>query len=144
LNLKANELVDVKPIETIKATLNERAHNRGLYFSPDMRVLCDTQQKVKKKVEKIIVDGTGEMRKLQNTVFLEGSLCGCVNALGGCPRSEFMYWREIWLRRPGDLGKCKSLLRAESSSIQEACHAETSPPTGRANDVLLDQETDIF
>jgi hypothetical protein len=40
------------------------------------------------------------MRQLRNTVFLEGSLCGCsCVAFGGCPRGEFAYWREIWLRR---------------------------------------------
>jgi hypothetical protein len=40
------------------------------------------------------------MRQLRNTVFLKGSLCGCTCvAFGGCPRGEFAYWREIWLRR---------------------------------------------
>ena len=28
------------------------------------------------------------MRQLRNTVFLEGSYCGCVYTLGGCPRNE--------------------------------------------------------
>jgi hypothetical protein len=35
-------------------------------------------------------------------VYLEGSMCGCAHvAFGGCPRGEFSYWREIWLRRGG-------------------------------------------
>jgi hypothetical protein len=56
---------------------------------------------VKARLDKIIVDGTGEMRRLTNTVSLEGSLCGCAQiAFGGCSRCEFVYWREIWLRRP--------------------------------------------
>jgi hypothetical protein len=63
--------------------------------------LCGGQRRVEKKLEKIIVDGSGEMRKLHNTVYLEGSPCGCAHvALGGCPRGELSYWREIWLRRP--------------------------------------------
>ena len=50
--------------------------------------------------QKIIVDGTGEMRVFRNTAYLEGSMCGCSHvAFGGCPRGEFAYWREIWLRR---------------------------------------------
>jgi len=74
-----------------------------LWFSPDMRLLCGRRRKVEKKIDKIIVDGTGEMRQLRNTVFLEGSYCGCPHvAFGGCPRSEYVYWREIWLRRPSD------------------------------------------
>jgi hypothetical protein len=62
--------------------------------------MCGEQHRVERKPEKIIVDGTGEMRQLRNTVFLKGSLCGCTCvAFGGCPRGEFAYWREIWLRR---------------------------------------------
>jgi hypothetical protein len=100
LNLQAGEAVQVKSVVSITTTLNEASHNRGLYFTPDMRVLCGRQGRVEKRIDKIIVDGTGEMRELRNTVYLEGSHCGCIYALGGCPRGEFSYWREIWLRRP--------------------------------------------
>jgi len=99
LDLHPGEWIEVKSMEAINQTLNETGYNRGLLFFPDMRLLCGRQQRVERKVEKIIVDGTGEMRQLRNTVYLEGSHCGCVYALGGCPRSEFSYWREIWLRR---------------------------------------------
>jgi hypothetical protein len=101
LNLQPGELVEVRSIESIVETLNESAHNRGLWFSPDMRLLCGRQQRVARRIDKLIVDGTGEMRQLRNTVYLENSLCGCAHAaFGGCSRSEFVYWREIWLRRP--------------------------------------------
>ena len=100
LGLAAGEQVEVKTMPDISETLNEAAHNRGLWFSPDMGKLCGTKQKVEKRIERIIVDGTGEMRQLRNTVFLEGSYCGCPYvAFGGCPRKEYVYWREIWLRR---------------------------------------------
>ena len=100
LNLQPGEWIEVKPMESIVQTLNETARNRGLYFSPDMGLLCGQQQRVKARIEKLIVDGTGEMRELRNTVFLEDSLCGCAHiAFGGCARAEFVYWREIWLRR---------------------------------------------
>jgi hypothetical protein len=100
LNLRPGELAEVKPIEGIIETLDERAHNRGLSFTPDMRLLCGDRQLVARRLDKIIVDGTGKMRQLRNTVYLEGSHCGCSHvAFGGCPRQEFSYWREIWLRR---------------------------------------------
>jgi len=103
LNLKAGELVEVKSLEKISCTLDENASNRGLWFSPSMRLLCDQQKKVERRIEKLIVDGTGEMRQLKNTVFLEDSHCSCPHiALGGCSRQEYMYWREIWLQRPGN------------------------------------------
>jgi hypothetical protein len=100
LNLQPGESIEVKSMRSIKETLNENGRNRGLYFSPDMRLLCGGRHRVKGRIDKIVVDGTGEMRQLRNTVYLEGSLCGCAStAFGGCSRSEFVYWREIWLRR---------------------------------------------
>ena len=100
LNLSDGELVQVKPMKDICETLDGTASNRGLWFSPNMRLLCGQQTRVEKRIEKLIVDGTGEMRKLKNTVFLEGSHCGCAHiAFGGCSRREYVYWREIWLRR---------------------------------------------
>lgn len=100
LSLKAGDLVKIKPMDRIRESLNKSAHNRGLWFSPDMRLLCGQQKKVERRIRKIIVDGTGEMRQLHNTVYLEGSMCGCAHvAFGGCSRCEFVYWREIWLQR---------------------------------------------
>jgi len=100
LHLQPGEFVEVKPMHNIRETLDERAFNRGLFFTPSMKNLCGQQRRVERKLEKIIVDGTGEMRTLRNTVYLEGDFCGCsCVALGGCPRGEFSYWREIWLRR---------------------------------------------
>ena len=111
LNLQPGEWVEVKPMKRIIETLDQRGHNRGLYFSPDMRRWCGRKLRVKGRLDNIIVDGTGQMRQLHNTVCLEGSTCGCSDmALGmaGCSRCEFTYWREIWLRR------CDELLAPQS------------------------------
>lgn len=100
LGLQAGESVEVKPMNQILETLNKAGQNQGLYFSTDMRQLCGATHTVERRLDKIIVDGTGEMRTVCNTVYLEGSHCGCAHAtLGGCSRDEFTYWREIWLRR---------------------------------------------
>jgi hypothetical protein len=100
LNLQAGEWVEIKPMASIRATLDRHANNRGLWFSPAMRSMCGQRRRVERKIERLIVDGTGEMRSMEDTVFLEGSLCGCAHiSLGGCSRCEFVYWREIWLRR---------------------------------------------
>jgi hypothetical protein len=108
LNLRPGELVEIKSMDAINETLNETGYNRGLYFTPDMRRLCGKQHRVARRIDKIIVDGSGEMRQVRNTVYLEGAQCGCVYALGGCPRGEFAYWREIWLRRvPAASAECE-------------------------------------
>jgi hypothetical protein len=100
LDLRSGEWIEIKPLASITETLDEGAYNRGLFFTPAMGGSCGEKYRVKRKVDKIIVDGTGEMRQLRNTAFLEGSFCGCsCVAFGGCPRGEYAYWREIWLRR---------------------------------------------
>jgi hypothetical protein len=100
LNLRPGERVEVKSMNSIIETLNETARNRGLLFFPNMRTLCGSERRVERRLDRIIVDGTGEMREVRNTVYLEGSHCGCpYMAFGGCSRGEFAYWREIWLRR---------------------------------------------
>ena len=103
LNLRAGERVLVQPLMSIKQTLNDRSQNRGLWFSPDMRLECGREKVVERRLERIIVDGTGEMRRMKNTVYLKDSYCSCPHvAFGGCPRGEFVYWREICLQRCGD------------------------------------------
>jgi hypothetical protein len=118
LHLQAGDLVQVKPMESIQQTLDDQASNRGLWFSPNMRLLCGKPQRVARRIEKLIVDGTGEMRKLRNTVFLEGSFCGCSHiAFGGCSRCEYVYWREIWLSREGDAPACQQEVSAGKQAI---------------------------
>jgi hypothetical protein len=102
LNLQPGEWVVVKSMKSIIETLSQRGQNRGLSFSPDMRLACGRRFRVKGRIDKLIVDGTGEQRQLQNTVCLEGSTCGCAYlgfGMGGCSRCEVSYWREIWLDR---------------------------------------------
>ncbi len=100
LDLQPGEWIEIKPVADISETLNDKGYNRGLFFTPAMGRSCGEKYQVKRKLEKIIVDGTGEMRQMRNTAFLEGSMCGCsCVAFGGCPRNEFAYWRDIWLRR---------------------------------------------
>ena len=103
LNLQPGECVIVQPMAEIRNTLDAKAKNRGLWFSPDMRLECGREKIVERRLEKIIVDGTGAMRRLKNTVYLKDSYCSCPHvAFGGCPRGEFVYWRETWLRRRND------------------------------------------
>ena len=40
LNLQPGDWVEVKSIQSITETLNERGENRGLSFSPYMRLWC--------------------------------------------------------------------------------------------------------
>ena len=57
LNLQPGEWVEVKSMQSIIETLDERGYNRGLYFSPDMRLWCGRRCRVRGRLDRIIVDG---------------------------------------------------------------------------------------
>jgi hypothetical protein len=100
LGLQPDDLVEVKPLEEIVATLDKSGLNRGLHFSVDMRVFCGQQLRVRSRADRLIAEMTGQMRGIPNTVILEGATHGgSYYAFGGCPRMEYPYWREIWLKR---------------------------------------------
>jgi hypothetical protein len=101
LGLKPGEMVEVKSLQEIVATLNKHGRNRGLHFSPDQPPFCGGRYRVRTRADKFIAEGTGEMKHFQNnTVMLEDVLCdSACFAFGGCFRADLLYWREIWLRR---------------------------------------------
>jgi hypothetical protein len=96
LGLRPGEVVEVKSEAEILATLDERGRHRGLLWMPNMARFCGKRYRVLKRMESIMLESTGELRKIRNTVLLEGAMC---EDLYGCDRSCFHYWRETWLRR---------------------------------------------
>lgn len=98
LNLQRGELVEVKSEEEILKTLDGSGGRRGLSFTPEMREYCGRRFRVFKRVERICMEGEAdEMRRLKNTVILEGVICN--GGSRGCDRSCFLFWREAWLKK---------------------------------------------
>jgi hypothetical protein len=98
-NLLAGELFEVKSERDILATLDANGRCKGLLWMPSMARLCGKRYRVRKRVERIMLESSGEIRKIRNTVLLEGATC---ENLYGCDRSCFHFWREIWLKRVSD------------------------------------------
>ncbi len=98
LGLQPGELVEVKSIDEILATLNRKRRCRGLLWMTGMRRFCGKRYRVLRRVERIMLETNGELRTMKNTVLLEGAMCDGT-AFGGCDRSCFHFWREAWLRR---------------------------------------------
>jgi len=99
LNLQPGEIVEVKSRKEIAATLNYKGQNKGLGFGPMMLPFCGQRFRVRKRITKLISEETGQLRNIDNTVALEGSVCDGHVFWGGCPRLAYHYWREIWLKR---------------------------------------------
>lgn len=98
-HLKPGEWVEVRSTKEILSTLNAQGKLMGLRFGPEMAKFCGKRFKVYKRLDKIIIETTGELRKIKTpTVILEGVFCDG-SAHGGCDRSCFCFWREAWLKR---------------------------------------------
>jgi hypothetical protein len=103
LDLRAGDMVTVKPREEIRATLDQNSRNRGLFY--DVAEMCRFSggtYRVLRPVQQIIDEKTGRMMNLRGgCVVLDGVVCSGERSSKRrfCPRAIFPYWRQIWLKR---------------------------------------------
>ena len=93
------DLVEVRPLEQILATLDEKGTLGRLPFMPEMREFCGRQFRVSRRAFKTCVDDA-EMRRLDDAVFLEEVRCNG-EAHGGCDKACLIFWKEAWLQPAG-------------------------------------------
>ena len=98
LNLQPGEWIDVKKPFEIEAALDAGSKNCGLAYVPSMSEYIGGRYQVEFPVKKIILEQTGKMVALTNTVALKGVNCHGV-CVKNCPRNSNLYWRESWLQR---------------------------------------------
>jgi hypothetical protein len=112
LNLQPGDWVKVRSPDQIFTTLDAEGKNKGLSFTREMLKFCGKEFKVYKRLGRMVLEATGEMRTMRApTVLLEGVFCDG-EFHGGCDRSCFCFWREAWLERtttPAREGKCLSV-----------------------------------
>ncbi len=99
LNLQAGEVVEVRSVEEILATLDTRGALDAVPFMPEMLPFCDKQFRVGKRSDKSCDTArkTG-MRTTKGVVHLEDLRCGGT-AHGGCEAGCLLFWKEEWLKR---------------------------------------------
>jgi hypothetical protein len=105
LNLQPGEIVRVKSHEEILGTLNTSSMNRGLLWDAEMVPYCGGTYRVLKRVTQIINEKTGCIQTLKNPcIILDSVVCQARYSKCRifCPRSIYLYWREIWLERTYD------------------------------------------
>ncbi len=99
LGLENGDWIQVRPMSEIRLTLDGKGTCRGLSFMPEMERYCGLRLRVQKRVQRIMLESTGELRKLSiPTVLLEGAICDG-SAHQGCDRCCPCFWREQWLKR---------------------------------------------
>ncbi|MEQ1845230.1 MAG: hypothetical protein ABL983_06585 [Nitrospira sp.] len=101
MNLKPGDKVRVKSLEEIQGTLDGRNKNRGLFFDVGMARYCGHTFRVAERATKIIHEKTGEMIRVPEDnpmILLDGVICHA-DYQKFCTRSEYAFWREIWLEK---------------------------------------------
>jgi hypothetical protein len=102
LHLQPGDWVRVKTKEEIARTLDKNGRNKGLWFDREMLPFCGKVFRVRRRVDRLIYEGNGNMIVLKNdAITLEGVVCtGDLNLRRWfCPRAMYPYWRECWLER---------------------------------------------
>jgi hypothetical protein len=102
LGLKPGDLVRVKSHEEIRATLDTRSYNRGLYFDAELVPYCGKVFRVGACVERFVDERSGRMRWMKTpAVILDGVVCKSLYSGRRmfCPRAIHLWCREIWLER---------------------------------------------
>jgi hypothetical protein len=98
LHLQAGDLVKVRSAWEILRTLDGRGRNRGLRFTPEMFRYCGRKYRVLSRMERRIDEKGGQLIEFGNgCVLLENVVCRGQRTF--CSRTEYHYWREIWLER---------------------------------------------
>jgi hypothetical protein len=99
VGLRVGELVEVRSVDEILATLDERGSLKALPFMPEMLRYSGKRFRVSRRAIKLCdtIDSTG-MHRMYDTVHLEGLRCDG-SAHGGCQAGCLLYWNEAWLRR---------------------------------------------
>jgi hypothetical protein len=116
LALQPGEWVTIRPAPEIATTLDSRGRNRGLTCDYGMSNHSGGRFRVRHRLDRMISEANGEMRQVEATVVLDGLNCTCANVVGGCPRQDFIYWREIWLKRI-DQGEPNSGSQASAEKV---------------------------
>ena len=101
--LRPGDLVTVRSFPEISSTLGQSGALGGLPFLPEMLKYCGRTFIVRRRVDKLIQEGSrGGMRRIKNVVLLDGTVCDG-KAHGDCQRACFLLWKTAWLK-PADGG----------------------------------------
>jgi hypothetical protein len=97
LNLRPGDLVRIKTKKQVEATLDANGKNRGMYFgNQEASRHCGSTFPVLTHIDRMILEDTGKMRAIKNTVLLKGTACSGL-CFHGCARAGYPMWREVWV-----------------------------------------------
>jgi len=90
--------VVIRSKEEIAPTLVD-SRNKGLWFDPEMIRYCRQPAVVRRRVDRIIHESTGRMVVMKTPCLMLENVLATGEFLRLCPQHEYIFWREIWLKR---------------------------------------------
>jgi hypothetical protein len=95
------DLVEVRSLDEIKATLDDAGCLDGLPFMTEMVAWCGKTARVYRSVDKIYdYGGKKDLRRMKDAFLLTGTRCDG-SAHGGCQAGCHILWKSAWLRPKG-------------------------------------------
>ncbi|MFA5308524.1 MAG: hypothetical protein WC370_03440 [Dehalococcoidales bacterium] len=99
VTFKPGDMVRVKTLEEIKATLDVWNEYRGCMFMDAMAEFCGTTQRVLHPVERFVDERDYLVKKAKGVVLIEGLICHGTPSYGRCDRACYYFWRNEWLEK---------------------------------------------
>lgn len=97
--LKSGDVVRIRSLSEIRATLDSEGRLKGCRFMPEMEQYCGSVQRVFKPLERFLNEFDYTIRQSNGMVLLENLFCQGVVEAGRCDRSCFFFWRMEWLEK---------------------------------------------
>jgi hypothetical protein len=133
--LRPGDVVEVRSVAEILATLDSDAAVGKMPFMPEMLRHAGRRYTVTRRVDKICdtISSSGS-RRMHDTVYLDDLRCDG-SGHGGCQAACLIYWKEAWLRRVDDrsaaseesteaAAKLEHLAKAGTRTVRETGGAE--------------------
>jgi hypothetical protein len=127
---RPGDLVVVKSLAEIQATLDGESSLEGLPFMPEMQAYCGRTLRVHRRVDKIwdMRHKTG-LRRLSRAVSLTEVRCDGAHH-GGCQAGCQIIWKDAWLRRLSSGASGEALVASGPTAADRGApeSASQSPP----------------
>jgi len=98
--LKSKETIVIRSKSEIAQTL-VKGRNKGLWFDREMIRFCGQSAVVRRRVDRVIHEATRKMVVMKTPCVVLETVVATGEFLRLCPQHEYIFWREVWLKRPG-------------------------------------------
>jgi hypothetical protein len=98
-DLEPGDRVQIRSEKEIQSTLGKENKFKGLSVMPEMSKFYGKEYRVFKKLKKMMIESTGELRVIKSpTYLLEGVFCDG-EFHQNCDRTCFLLWKREWLKK---------------------------------------------